>query len=268
MQFQRIARRVACFGLALGLAVGTVVPAGADDGGMMPASHPFLALNQLGLSQNWAGWASYAGLAGLAQNGAVSYVKGEWVVPAVACGATDASSSVWVGIDGLYNGVVEQVGTEQRCTGGVASYTAWWETYPNPKTTNNLNVRPGDLVRGEVTYAGNGQFVLAVTNLTTGKSFKTNQSAPGAGRQSAEWVVEAPYDNGVVPLANFGTVAFDNAVATINGRTGPVASSGLLSVLNTQGATMASLNSLVKATATNPSLNAGGDNFRVTWQHS
>lgn len=267
--FGKTFRRAASLGLALGLAAAAVLPVGADDGGNMPTSHPFLALNQLGLSQNWAGWASYAGLAGLAQNGAVSYVKGEWVVPAVACGATDADSSVWVGIDGLYNQVVEQVGTEQRCTDGVASYAAWWETYPAPKTTAALTVRPGDTVRGEVTYVGSGKFALAVTNLTTGQSFKTTQAA-SAPRQSAEWVVEAPYSNGVVPLANFGTVNFDNAVATINGQTRPVASSGLLSALNTQGATMASLAnlSLVKATATNPSLNAGGDNFKVTWQHS
>jgi len=267
--FGKSVRRAATFGLALGLAAGTVLPAGAEDGGSMPTSHPFLALNQLGLSQNWAGWASYAGLAGLAQNGAVSYVKGEWVVPAVACGSADADSSVWVGIDGLYNQAVEQVGTEQSCTGGVASYAAWWETYPAPKTGTTLAVRPGDTIRGEVTYAGSGKFTLAVTNLTTGASFKTTQSASGP-RQSAEWVVEAPYNNGILPLANFGTVSFDNAVATINGQTKPVASSGLLSVLNTQGATMASLQnlSLVKATATNPSLNAGGDNFKVTWNHS
>jgi hypothetical protein len=263
-------RRVASGAAALALAASLVGSAGADEGGYMPTSHPFLIVgNTLGLSANWTGWASYAGLAGLAQKGSVSYATGDWVVPAVKCDASDDDSSVWVGIDGLYSGFVEQVGTQQSCKGGVASYKAWWEMYPAPKQPINLAVKPGDTVRGEVTYAGNGQFVLAVTNLSTGQSFKTTQSNPNALRQTAEWIVEAPYNNnGVVPLANFGSVTFDNGQATINGKTGPIAKSGLLSLLNTQGATMITLGSLIKATATNPTLTAGGDSFKVTWQHN
>ena len=269
MRFGGFVRRVASGAAALALAATLVGSAGADDGGAMPTSHPFLIVgNTLGLSANWTGWASYAGLAGLAQPDSVSYVTGDWVVPAVNCDATDDDSSVWVGIDGLYNGYVEQVGTQQSCKGGVASYKTWWEMYPAPKQAMNLAVKPGDTVRGQVTYAGSGRFVLAVTNVSTGQSFSTTQSNPYAPRSTAEWIVEAPYNNGVLPLANFGSVTIDNGQATINGKTSPIAKSGLLSVLNTQGATMITLGSLIKASATNPSLTAGGDSFKVTWQHS
>jgi hypothetical protein len=161
--------------------------------------------------------------------------------------------------------VVEQVGTEQACNDGVASYTSWWETYPSAKVAANVAVKPGDKVRGEVAYAGGGQFVLALTNVTTGQSFKTTQSAPSAPRSSAEWIVEAPYDGGVVPLANFGGVTISNARATINGQTGPIARSGLLSLLNTQGSTMVLGGGLLKAAATNPTLTGTPDSFRTTW---
>jgi hypothetical protein len=268
MMFNGFVRRVASGAAALALAASLVGSAGADEGGYMPSSRPFLLGGVTGTSTNWAGWASYAGLAGLAQKGSVSYVKGEWVVPAVKCDGSDDDSSVWVGIDGLYNDFVEQVGTQQTCKGGVASYQAWWEMYPAPKKAIGLKIQPGHKVRGEVTYVGSGQFVLAVTNLSTGQSFKTTQSNPNAPRQTAEWIVEAPYNNGVLPLANFGSVTFDNGVATINGKTSPIAKSGLLSILNTQGATMISLGSLVKAAATNPSLTAGGDSFTVNWLHN
>ena len=81
-------------------------------------------------------------------------------------------------------------------------------------------------IRGEVKYVGNDKFELTLTNLTTGQSFHTTQAAPGAARSTAEWIVEAPYNGGVLPLANFGTVTFKNARATINGQAGPILRDG------------------------------------------
>jgi hypothetical protein len=262
----RAARGAAAALVLAGCLAGSVA---AEGGGNMPSSRPMLLLNTLGLSQNWAGWASFSGLPLLPKAGAVTYVKGDWSVPAVTCTGADADSSVWVGMDGMFNNTVEQVGTEQVCRGGKAIYTAWWETYPGPKTAINLAVKPGDVVRGEVRYVGNNQFELGLTNLTTGQSFRTTQSAPGAARSTAEWIVEAPYLNGVLPLANFGSVTFTNARATIDGKTGPIVRDGGLlgivtNLLKTQGFTMATLSG-VKATVTNPGSSPGDDSFRVTW---
>src|SRR5687768_6192522 len=80
--------------LVAGCLTGTTT---ADGGGNMPSSRPMLLLNTVGLSQNWAGWAAYDGLPLLPKPGSVSYVKGDWTVPALTCGAADADSSVWVG---------------------------------------------------------------------------------------------------------------------------------------------------------------------------
>jgi hypothetical protein len=270
MGFKEFARRAARTGAAAivlaGCLVGTVA---AGEGGEMPSSRPMLLLNTLGLSQNWAGWATFAGLPLLPKSGAVSYVKGEWTVPSVSCAGADADSSVWVGIDGMSNQTVEQIGTEQSCRAGQAVYTAWWETYPAPKVPISMAVKPGHNVRGEVRYVGNSQFELSLTNLTTGQSFRTTQAAPGAARATAEWIVEAPYKSGVLPLANFGTVSFKNARATINGQTGPIVRDGGLlgivtNLLSTQSFTMSGLLD-PKATVTYPGASAGKDAFKVTW---
>jgi hypothetical protein len=270
MNLKSIASRAARVGVATmvmaGCLVGTVT---ADGGGEMPTSRPMLLLNTLGLSQNWAGWASFAGLPLLPQSGAVSYVKGEWTVPTVSCAGADADSSVWVGIDGMSNNTVEKIGTEQSCRSGQAVYTAWWETYPAPKVPISMTVKPGHSVRGEVRYVGNSRFELALTNLTTGQSFHTTQAAPGAARATAEWIVEAPYKGGVLPLANFGTVSFRNARATINGQTGPIIRDGgllgiITNLLKTQGFTMSGLLN-PKASVSYPGASSGDDAFKVTW---
>ncbi|HEY3107706.1 MAG TPA: G1 family glutamic endopeptidase [Chloroflexota bacterium] len=269
MNLKSILSRTARVGAATMVVAGCLVgTATADGGGEMPNSHPMLLLNALG-SQNWAGWASFGGTFLLPQSGAVSYVKGEWTIPALNCAGADADSSIWVGIDGMANNTVEQIGTEQDCVAGKAVYKAWWETYPAPKTAINLAIKPGDAVRGEVRYAGSSQFELTLTNLTTGQSFQTTQVASGAARSSAEWIVEAPYNNGVLPLANFGSVSFRNAGSTINGSTGPIVrDGGLLGVvtnlLKAQGFQMQGLLN-PKASATNPASSAGNDAFKVTW---
>jgi hypothetical protein len=65
----------------------------------------------------------------------VSYVYGEWTVPEIVPGTTGfmADVSVWVGIDGYDSNTVEQIGTdsEYNPSTGEATYSAWWEVYPN-----------------------------------------------------------------------------------------------------------------------------------------
>ena len=65
---------------------------------------------------------------------------------------------------------------------------------------------------------------LSITDLSkANNSFTTYQSAPQAQRSSAEWIVEAPSDGTRnLPLADFSSVAFASATATINGVTGPI----------------------------------------------
>jgi hypothetical protein len=169
-------------------------------------------------SRNWAGVAYQSSLKAPI-SGYVSDVKGQWVVPTVACvaGAPAATASVWVGIDGFTDGsTVEQIGTQHVCTNGIASHSSFVQIYPAGPVSVPLAVTPGDAVSARVQYTG-GAFTLSLSNLTTGKSYTTTKTSATARRQSAEFVVEAQTLDGVVtPLANVGTVTFTNTAMTLS----------------------------------------------------
>jgi len=165
------------------------------------------------------------------QSNSVTAVSGSWTVPTVT-GSGTAYSAVWVGIDGYTSSSVEQIGTEEDVVAGRAEYSVWYEMYPlGSITISNMNISPGDSITASVQYltsgANSGKFELTITDTSQANdSFTTYQSASGVQRSSAEWVVEAPSSNqGILNLANFGTVALSNATATINGVTGPIDSS-------------------------------------------
>jgi hypothetical protein len=169
----------------------------------------------LSTSTNWSGYAVTTAA------GAVTDVAGKWVVPAVT-GSGTAYSSAWVGIDGFNSSTVEQIGTDSDVVNGVPQYYAWFEMYPSGSVNLPLTLHAGDTMSADVSYAS-GKFTLSITDVTTGKSFTTTQSAPSARRSSAEWVMEAPSSfSGVLPLANFGTATFSGGHATINGATGAI----------------------------------------------
>jgi len=156
-------------------------------------------------SSNWSGYAVTGA------NGSVTHVKGSWIVPTVYCSSTpSAYASFWVGIDGYSSNTVEQIGTDSDCVNGVAKYYVWYEFYPHPSyTVTSMTIHPGDIISADITYTQKGgQFTAALTDTTTGKSFSISTKMPNAKASSAEWIVEAPWSGGVLPLANFGTASF------------------------------------------------------------
>lgn len=191
------------------------------------------------LSSNWSGYSIDA------PNGAVSDVKGSWIVPTVTVsGRGTAYAATWLGIDGDNSPSVEQIGTDSDQVSGKASYYAWYEMYPaNPvyldgkvtetitrhgitKTTDPgpLPIHPGDTINAEVYFNGTA-FVLTITDTNDSTvngggivngTYTTTIALAGADRSSAEWIVEAP-SNGysILKLDNFGSATFTNAVAAI-----------------------------------------------------
>lgn len=212
-----------------------------------------------GTSTNWSGYAIETNLAN-PQSGAVSDVKGSWVVPSVSCGNTNTYSASWVGIDGDTSKTVEQTGTEQDCINGSPSYYAWFEMYPKPSFSVNLSINPGDTINAEVKYVGGKKYQLTLTDTTTG-TFTTTQSA-NAQRQSAEWIMEAPSSGGILPLANFGTIPFSNASATLNGH------SGTISNVAWQNDQITMVNSSGTVKAMPSALSSDGSGFTVAWKSS
>jgi hypothetical protein len=208
-------------------------------------------------SQNWSGYAAETNLNTPASN-AVTAVSGSWTVPTVT-GKTTAFSAIWVGIDGANSSSnsVEQLGTEQNTSrSGAATYDAWWEMFPNPSVRiSSLTISPGDKMSASVTTDGLGTFTLQMTDNTTGQSFSTTQSSTSAQRSSAEWIVEAPSSFfGILPLANFGTVNFSSAQATINGTPGAIDNANWqntsIDMVNRSGTTIAHTSGLTDTNST------------------
>lgn len=176
------------------------------EGRLVPATHT--------LSTNWSGYALST------PAGAVSHVAGNWIVPAVA-NTNSGYSSAWVGIDGWSSGTVEQIGTDSDYLNGHARYYAWYEMYPAGPVNLTMTITPGDTISASVDYLGSNQFALSITNVTTGSTFSTTQTSSTAKLSSAEWIQEAPSSfTGVLPLANFGTINFSGANATVSGTSG------------------------------------------------
>lgn len=217
-----------------------------------PRTHGPRIKNKNGTSTNWSGYAAY--------NGTASDVKGSWVVSGLTCTGTNTYSSAWVGIDGYNDGTVEQTGTEHDCSGSSASYYAWYEMYPRPGYIVPVAIKAGDTISSEVKFLGRGNFQLTLTNVTTGASYTTVQKSSKAQRQSAEWVMEAPWSGGVLPLANFGTIGFGSSSAVLNGK------SGSISAFLNDPITMANPDGTIKAVPS--ALSTDGSSFSVTWQHN
>jgi len=212
-----------------------------------------------GTSLNWAGYAVQTSLT-KPMNGAVTDVQGTWIVPAVICSATNSYSSFWIGIDGYSSNTVEQIGTDSDCSSGKAVYYAWYEMYPKYPVNLAMAITPGHTMSAEVKFLGSGNFQLTITDLTTGATFLTTQKSPSAKRSSAEWIAEAPWSGGVLPLAKFGTVSFTSAQATLNGHPGSISDTAW----QNDAITMTTSSGAPKATPS--TLSSDGSSFSITWK--
>jgi hypothetical protein len=209
------------FGALLGI---PAAPTSAATHGQL-FNDPRLTGLHLTTSTNWSGYATETNLT-TPQSGAITDVRGTWTVPSVTCGSTATYSVSWIGIDGYADSTVEQTGTEQDCSSGVPRYSAWYEMYPKSSHTIPLAVHAGDAMSAEVRSLAGGNFQLTLTDANDGASgtYTTTQKLAKARLQSAEWIVEAPLQGGILTLADFGSETFSQASVTINGTTGTISS--------------------------------------------
>jgi hypothetical protein len=136
--------------------------------------------------------------------------------------------------------------------------------YPKfPVNLTNFPVKPGDTITASVTYLGKTGFKLTITNSSNNKrnnTFTTTQKCTSAKRLSAEWIMEAPWSSGVLPLANFGHIDFSSCTAMLNGVTGPISSAGWqndqINMVNSSGTVKAQTSALTGNSQ---------DGFTVTW---
>jgi hypothetical protein len=207
-------------------------------------SHGHGVKNDTTTSDNWSGYA--------ATGSTYTSVSTTFTEPAVKCSSGDQYSSFWVGLDGYSSDSVEQTGTEADCDGRTAEYSAWYELYPAYPVTYNETVKPGDKITETVAFSGSKTYAMTVKDTTEGWTKTTTKSSSGDARSSAEVIAEAPYDGGVLPLADFGTVSFSGS--TVDGSS--------LSNFNPEGINMVSDSGTPEATISSLS----GGSFSIAWK--
>jgi len=209
-------------------------------------------------SGNWSGYA--------VTGSGFTKAEGSWKVPAVSCSSGNQYASFWVGIDGYSSKTVEQTGTESDCSGATLTYYAWYEfCCKQPEIPiSSITVLPGDTMSASIVYAS-GKFTVTITDERTGQSFKTSKRVFTAKRTSAEWIAEAPYSGGILPLADFGTVLFgyDNTGITGTNYATDTATNGPIGVFPTIEQITMAKSSVTEALPT--SLSSDGTSFSVTW---
>jgi hypothetical protein len=173
-------------------------------------------------NSSWSGWVATA------PGHSFSSAAGSWTQPAVDCSAgTPGYSVFWVGLGGYLTQTLEQIGTAANCSGGTASYYAWWELPPSRMVPIRIAISPGDAIRASVSVQGM-RATLALDDLTTGRSFSVRPTMARVDVTAAEWIAEAPsfcirgHGCTGLPFANFGTVAFSEAAATSEGFTSSI----------------------------------------------
>lgn len=169
---------------------------------------------------------AYSGYEADISTGSFSNVSGSWVQPAATCSGDSYSSVViWVGLQDNVASQLEQIGTELDCYLGstTALSFAWYEMAPASSRAVSLEVSPGDRIAVRVNASG-ADFGLAISNLSTGQSFSTQQTGTAAPTR-AQWIVEAPSSASsgkVFALTNFSKITISNAGASANDQRGPI----------------------------------------------
>jgi hypothetical protein len=167
-------------------------------------------------SHNWSGYA--------ATSSARDYtgVTGTWTVPQPEAASTPGVSAAWVGIGGVNSRDLIQAGTQEVVSGtGQSQYQSWIEMLPQASKQVPLNVKPGDSVTVSIDKQDSGanMWQIAFKNNTTGQTYQTDVKYAST-QSSVEWVEEAPSgQGGILPIDDFGTIAFSDASATQAGQT-------------------------------------------------
>lgn len=214
------------------------------------------------VSSNWSGYE----VAHYQTGKTYTAASATWTVPAVTAppGFSAGYSSSWVGIGGFclnstcskVDKTLIQLGTEQDAGPSGPRYSAWYELLPHAPTPIPLTVRPGDTIQASLAVLQVGRsgqvWQLSMTDRTTGQTW-TAKVTYASSLASAEWIEEAPWSGGVLPLADFGTVPFDPGTVNAGQDPGLTAANGIV-MLDPNGQT-----SDVSAP------DADGDGFAACW---
>jgi hypothetical protein len=239
---------------------------------------PAVASADTSTSQNWSGYAAHA--TGLSFRS----VSARWRQPKATCTQAERTyAAFWVGLGGYSenSGALEQIGTEVDCAAnGSATIYPWYELVPAAPQQIRLTVKAGDLISAAVTVIGD-RVTVALSDLTSHKSFTKRLTASPIDVTSAEWITEAPSECfsstqcRTLTLTDFGTARFSNALATTTtGRTGTISSplwtatEIILSGIGPRFVDYGGDGSSAATTSTPSALTGGGSAFSLTYSAS
>jgi hypothetical protein len=179
--------------------------------------------NQL-VTNNWSGYE----VANFQTQQTYNAAAASWQVPTVTYGASTSSSNVeyaslWLGIGGYCENAgcttvdqtLIQLGTDQIVSSsGGTNYYAWYEMLPEYSVQIPHPVHPGDVINASIqcvvscTPGTTQTWTMTMADTTAGWNWTQNFQY-ATTMLSAEWIVEAPYGGGVLPLSDYRQATFE-----------------------------------------------------------
>jgi len=187
---------------------------------LRPAPSWVPRIKQTTRANNWSGYADQA-----VSDSYFNNVSSQWTEPNFTCdaahGRDGSETSQWIGIDGnaADDPSLEQVGTIEGCRPNGRPYVnLFWETIPGPPH-QFVGGAPGDTIQASVTYLGDNEFQLIVTDETRNQSLNVTKpciSSRGCPLASVEAIAEWPGSQlkSGITLTRYGAFPFYNFNAT------------------------------------------------------
>jgi hypothetical protein len=164
----------------------------------------------------------------------------------------------WTGVGGYGDSTLIQLGTESMVsTSGAKTFYTWYELYPAVSVSVGLTVKPGDIVTASLQCTAacspsqKQTWQLIISDNTTGAAW-TQSLQYQSSMASAEWIVEPPYYNGFLPLADYGQATYDPVEANGTNPNLSLSANGII-MMGSWGQ------------SSNPSAPVGGDVFSTCW---
>jgi hypothetical protein len=215
-------------------------------------------------STNWSGY-----VVGSADP-KFSCVEATWTQPRVRCPSRGSRTvAFWVGIGGVGQAGLEQIGTQTTCTDGRDLIIAWQESLPRERgeVVEPLDVHEGDRIWAQVRWLGRGRYRLAIVDVTHPQQLSIVATNSRLRRTTVEWIVEAPTAGcptrcHVLSMPNFGRFRFTGAVVVADGIRRPLNGPGFIHDRETMVTRTGAIRSVVSSTARD------GTTFAVDWKRS
>ncbi len=182
----------------------------------MPNSHTIVSV----------AWAGYVVSSSFNEQKEVNSITASWVVPQLNTSGVNGYSSAWVGIGGLTDKTLIQIGTEQNLLNGEEYYHIWYELLPELSIRiPNFPIAPGHVITASITLLDNktNTWNMLLIDGSTGQSFSKNVFY-NSTRTSGEWIMERSWvNNQISNLPDFGSITFSQCQINLGDVSGVIA---------------------------------------------